>query len=54
MAYPVAVSSDFKRIVSKGKLAARYNTSFGEKIKSDVEITGFIRLSDLEYTTNVL
>lgn len=54
MAYPVAVSSDFKRIISKGKLAARYNTSFGSKVQNDVEITGYIRLNDQEYTTNTL
>ncbi|MDQ3019584.1 MAG: TonB-dependent receptor [Bacteroidota bacterium] len=54
MAYPVAVSSDFKRIVSKGKLAVRYNTSFGQKIQNDIEVTGYMRLSDIQFTTNVL
>lgn len=53
-AYDVAVSSDFKRKVSKGKFAARFNKSFGQKIENDIEVTAYVRINDLEYTTNVL
>ncbi|MEO8446112.1 MAG: TonB-dependent receptor, partial [bacterium] len=53
-AYSVAVSSDFKRELQKGKLAVRYNTSFGEKGTHDVEVTGFIQQKDLQFTTNTL
>ncbi len=53
-AYSVALSSDFKRDLEKGKLAVRYNTSFGSKSKNDIELTGFVQLKDLQYTTNTL
>ncbi len=53
-AYTVAVSSDFKRYFAKGRLAVRYNTSFGTKTNNDIEATGYIKLSDLQYTTNQL
>ncbi|MEO6695854.1 MAG: TonB-dependent receptor [Ignavibacteria bacterium] len=53
-AYSVAVSSDFKRDLQKGKLAVRYNTSFGKKVNNDIELTGFIQLKDLQFTTNQL
>jgi iron complex outermembrane recepter protein len=53
-AYTVAVSSDFKRDIAKGRLAVRYNTSFGNKVLNDVEVTGYMRLNNLQYTTNLL
>lgn len=53
-AYDVAVSSDFKRDLAKGRLAVRYNTSFGNDTKNDIELTGFVQLKDLQYTTNTL
>jgi len=53
-AYSVALSSDFKRDLEKGKLAVRYNTSFGSKSRNDIELTGFVQLKDLQYTTNTL
>ncbi|MEP7145570.1 MAG: TonB-dependent receptor [bacterium] len=53
-AYSVAVSSDFKRDLQKGKLAVRYNTSFGKKTTNDIEVTGFIQLKDVQFTTNQL
>ncbi|MBS1516830.1 MAG: TonB-dependent receptor [Bacteroidetes bacterium] len=51
-AYSVAVSSDFKRDLEKGKLAVRYNTSFGKKSNNGLEITGFVQLKNLQFTTN--
>lgn len=53
-AYDIAVSSDFKRDLQKGKLAVRFNTSFGKKSNNDVEVTGFVQLKDLQFTTNTL
>ena len=53
-AYSIALSSDYKRDLTKGRLAVRYNTSFGTKVTNDLEFTGYTRLNNLEYTTNTL
>jgi iron complex outermembrane receptor protein len=53
-AYSIALSSNYKRDITKGRLAVRYNTSFGTKVTNDLEFTGYTRLNNLEYTTNTL
>lgn len=53
-AYTVAKSSDYKRDLAKGRIAVRYNTSFGTKVNNDLEFTGYVRINNLEYTTNRL
>lgn len=53
-AYSVAVSSDFKRDLGKGRLGVRYNTSFGKKYQNEFEATGYFQIRDMQYTTNTL
>lgn len=53
-AYNYAVSSDWKRITSKGRLGVRFNTLFGKKNTNEIEITGFGSIKDLESTTTTL
>ena len=53
-AYATAVSSDFKRDLQKGRIAVRYNTSFGNKNENDFELTGYGKVYNLQATTNTL
>lgn len=53
-AYFQAVSSDFKRISQKGRLAVTYRKLFGKNNIHDFEFTGFGTVRNLEFTTNVL
>lgn len=48
--YFQAVSSDFKRITSKGRLGVRINNTFGKNNTSEIEFTGFGSIKDLEFT----
>ncbi|HEX2787423.1 MAG TPA: TonB-dependent receptor [Ignavibacteria bacterium] len=51
-AYFQAVSSDFKRITQKGRIAVRYNKSF-ERF-NDMELTVYGAMRNLDFTTNTL
>ncbi|MBV6479754.1 MAG: Vitamin B12 transporter BtuB [Ignavibacteria bacterium] len=53
-AYSVAVSSDFKRDLGKGRIGIRYNTSFGKKNQNELEATGYLQIRNLQFTTNTL
>jgi iron complex outermembrane receptor protein len=53
-AYFQAVSSDFKRISQKGRLAVRFRKLFGKNSIHDFEFTGYGAVKDLDFTTNTL
>ncbi len=54
-AYATAVSSDFKRDLSRGRMAVRYNTFFGKnRNANEIELTGYGKVYNLQYTTNTL
>ncbi len=53
-AYFQAVSSDFKRITQKGRLAVRYNKIFGKNDVNELEFLGYGAIKELDFTTNFL
>ena len=53
-AYFQAVSSDYKRITQKGRLALKYRKLFGRDNVHDFEFTGYGAVRNLDYTTNTL
>jgi iron complex outermembrane receptor protein len=50
---PQAISSDLKRITSKGRLGVRINNIFGKNNSNEIEFTGFGKVVDMEYTDYV-
>ncbi len=53
-AYFQAISSDIRRITTKGRLGVRLNSLFGKNNSNEIEFTGYGAIKDLQYTTNTL
>lgn len=50
-AYNINISSDIRRLTYKGRIALRYRRLF---LDNEVEVTSFLGLKDIEFTTNTL
>ena len=53
-ANPLAISQDFKRVTSKGRLGIRYRTRFGETESNELEITSYGGIKELEGADNLV